>query len=119
MWTGPTDVLSFPEFDLRPGSCPRRRTQTRGRTYPLGTWCCPWSGWRPRPGVRPLRRRELAYLVTHSVLHLLGYDHLDEGAMKKQMRWREEAIVACWAWSGKTSEKENGLPQPVRAPASQ
>ena len=23
-------------------------------------------------------RRELAYLVVHSVLHLLGYDHLDE-----------------------------------------
>ena len=28
------------------------------------------------------KRRELAYLVTHSVLHLLGYDHLDEGPMK-------------------------------------
>ena len=40
------------------------------------------------------KRRELAYLVTHSVLHLLGYDHLDEGAMKKQMREREEAIMA-------------------------
>ena len=38
--------------------------------------------------------RELAYLVTHSVLHLLGYDHLDEGPMKAQMRGREEAIMA-------------------------
>ena len=40
------------------------------------------------------RQRELAYLVTHSMLHLLGYDHLDEGEMKKQMRGREEAIMA-------------------------
>ena len=40
------------------------------------------------------KRRELAYLVTHSVLHLLGYDHLDEGPMKAQMRGREEAIMA-------------------------
>ena len=40
------------------------------------------------------RRRELAYLVTHSVLHLLGYDHLDEGPMKEQMRAREEAVMA-------------------------
>ena len=40
------------------------------------------------------RRRELAYLVTHSVLHLLGYDHLDEGPMKAQMRGREEAVMA-------------------------
>ena len=32
--------------------------------------------------------------MTHSVLHLLGYDHLDEGPMKAQMRAREEAIMA-------------------------
>ena len=28
------------------------------------------------------------------MLHLLGYDHLDEGEMKRQMRGREEAILA-------------------------
>ena len=39
-------------------------------------------------------RRELGYLVVHSALHLLGYDHLDEGPMKAQMRAREEAILA-------------------------
>ena len=38
-------------------------------------------------------RREVAYLAVHSVLHLLGYDHLDEGPMKQQMRAREEAIL--------------------------
>ena len=40
------------------------------------------------------KRRELAYLTVHSVLHLLGYDHLDEGPQKAQMRAREEAIMA-------------------------
>lgn len=39
------------------------------------------------------RAREAAYLTVHSVLHLLGYDHVDEGEMKKQMRRREEAIL--------------------------
>ena len=39
-------------------------------------------------------RREVGYLTIHSVLHLLGYDHLDEGEQKKQMRVREEAIAA-------------------------
>jgi probable rRNA maturation factor len=40
--------------------------------------------------------RELGYLCVHSVLHLLGYDHMDgdEGPMKRQMRGREEAIMA-------------------------
>ena len=37
--------------------------------------------------------RELCYLAVHSALHLLGYDHLDEGPMKRQMRAREEAIL--------------------------
>ena len=34
--------------------------------------------------------RELSYLTVHSVLHLLGYDHMDEGPMKRQMRVHEE-----------------------------
>ena len=38
-------------------------------------------------------RREIAYLAVHSVLHLLGYDHMDEGPMKAQMRAREEVIL--------------------------
>ena len=38
-------------------------------------------------------QRELAYLAVHSTLHLLGYDHVDEGPMKAQMRGREEAIL--------------------------
>ena len=39
-------------------------------------------------------KRELGYLTIHSILHLLGYDHMDEGPMKKQMRAREEAICS-------------------------
>ena len=38
--------------------------------------------------------REVAFLTVHSMLHLLGYDHLDEGPMKAQMRQREEEIAA-------------------------
>ena len=40
---------------------------------------------------------ELSYLTVHSVLHLLGYDHTDEGARKKAMRAREKAIMALLA----------------------
>ena len=39
-------------------------------------------------------KREVGYLTIHSVLHLLGYDHLDEGPQKAQMRTREEAIAS-------------------------
>ena len=36
---------------------------------------------------------ELQYLTVHSVLHLLGYDHLDEGPMKAEMRAHEKDIM--------------------------
>ena len=36
---------------------------------------------------------ETAYLTVHSVLHLLGYDHIDEAEGKKKMREREKEIV--------------------------
>ncbi|MBW6408503.1 rRNA maturation RNase YbeY [Clostridium weizhouense] len=36
--------------------------------------------------------REAAYLVVHSILHLLGYDHMEEDD-KKVMRSREEDIL--------------------------
>ena len=37
-------------------------------------------------------KRECSYLVVHSVLHLLGYDHMEEED-KKKMRNREEEIL--------------------------
>ena len=37
--------------------------------------------------------REIRYLTVHSVLHLLGYDHLDEGEQKRRMRAREKEIM--------------------------
>ena len=94
----PTDVLSFPMFSLEAGNPPEN-----------------WDGYiDPESGLCPLGdmaisleraiaqakefghsiRREIGYLTIHSVLHLLGYDHLDEGPQKAQMRAREERIAS-------------------------
>ena len=92
----PTDVLSFPMFDLKPGDKPSQRDADPATgLVPLGDMCISFD----RAKVQAEEyghsdRRELAYLAVHSVLHLLGYDHLDEGPMKAQMREREEAILA-------------------------
>ena len=92
----PTDVLSFPEFDLRPGELPGVEDADPGTgLVPLGDMVISWEHVTAQAEeYGHSNRRELAYLVVHSVLHLLGYDHLDEGEEKARMREREEAILA-------------------------
>ena len=91
----PTDVLSFPEFDLTPGALPDGEDADPGSgLIPLGDMVISMERVAAQAEeYGHSRQRELAYLVTHSVLHLLGYDHLDEGPQKAQMRAREEAIL--------------------------
>ena len=92
----PTDVLSFPMFDLAPGEHPDEydADPETGRV-PLGDMCI--SVERAKAQAEEFGHsfeREICYLSVHSVLHLLGYDHMDEGEMKRQMRGREETIMA-------------------------
>jgi probable rRNA maturation factor len=37
-------------------------------------------------------KREIAYLVVHSMLHLLGYDHMEDDE-KREMRSREKEVI--------------------------
>ena len=91
----PTDVLSFPMFTLAPGEHPTKEDCDPGSgAVPLGDMCI--SVERARSQAQEFGHsfeREINYLAVHSVLHLLGYDHLDEGPMKAQMREHEEAIM--------------------------
>ena len=38
-------------------------------------------------------QREVGYLTVHSMLHLLGYDHVDGGLEAVHMREKEEAVM--------------------------
>ena len=91
-----TDVLSFPFSEQRPGAFDAQlceRDPESGRLL-LGDMMislerCALQGEEFGHGFE----REIRYLTVHSVLHLLGYDHVDEGKMKKQMRAREKEIM--------------------------
>ena len=93
----PTDVLSFPMFTLEPGNPPADWTDyidPESGLCPLGDMAI--SLERAVAQAKEFghsARREVGYLTIHSVLHLLGYDHLDEGPQKAQMRAREKEIV--------------------------
>lgn len=92
-----TDVLSFPMFQLEPGKLPedwKPYMDPDTDTCPLGDMAL--SLERAAQQAKDFghsARREIGYLTIHSMLHLLGYDHLDEGVQKAQMRKREEIIA--------------------------
>ena len=94
----PTDVLSFPMFTFEPGVLPEDWSEFKDpgtNAVPLGDMVI--SLERARAQAKEFGhsvKREVGYLTIHSMLHLLGYDHLDEGPQKKQMRGREEAIAS-------------------------
>ncbi len=93
----PTDVLSFPMFELTPGVPPADERELDPETglLPLGDIVISLErAMSQAEEFGHSTQRELAYLAVHSVLHLLGYDHMDEGEQKTQMRGREEAILS-------------------------
>ena len=93
----PTDVLSFPMFQLEAGNPPNDWMEYQDPAsglVPLGDMCISLERAIAQAAeFGHSTRREVGYLTIHSMLHLLGYDHLDEGEQKKQMRSREEAIA--------------------------
>jgi probable rRNA maturation factor len=70
---GPTDVLSFPMDELRPGS--------DGEDSPPGLLgdvvLCPQVAARQAVSAGHSTQEELLLLTTHGILHLLGYDHAE------------------------------------------
>ena len=94
----PTDVLSFPMFSLEAGNPP----QDWDNYIDPESGCCPLGDMaisleRAIAQAKEFghsMRREVGYLTIHSMLHLLGYDHLDEGAEKAKMRTKEEKIAS-------------------------
>ena len=93
----PTDVLSFPMFQLEPGNPPTDWVDYQDPAtglVPLGDMCISLERAKAQAAeFGHSVRREVGYLTIQSMLHLLGYDHLDEGVEKARMRAREEAIM--------------------------
>lgn len=82
----PTDVLSFPQFE-RDEEVPEI-----GPIYLGDVVICTDKAKAQAEEYGHSYERELIYLFTHSILHLLGYDHMKEDE-KKEMRFREEEIM--------------------------
>ena len=91
-----TDVLSFPMNELTPGAFDPDACEWDYETdrAMLGDMVISMERCAEQAGTYGHSfAHEVSYLTVHSVLHLLGYDHVDEGEDKRRMRAREKEIM--------------------------
>ena len=90
--TGPTDVLAFPVDQLIPGQIPT--TIANGQPLSLGDiFVCPTVVKQQVAELGVSLEDEMVLIVTHGILHLLGYDHNDP-ADAAVMTAREREFLA-------------------------
>ena len=81
-----TDVLSFPQFD------DLNDIPDFGEICLGDVVICKDRAEEQAEEFGHSFEREIIYLFTHSILHLLGYDHMEE-VEKQEMRAREEEVM--------------------------
>jgi probable rRNA maturation factor len=87
---GPTDVLSFPMDELRPG--------TDDMPTPAGLLgdivLCPQVAETQAVAAQHSTMDELVMLTTHGLLHLLGFDHAEPEEEREMFGLQRELITA-------------------------
>lgn len=87
---GPTDVLSFPMDELRPG--------TEDEFTPAGLLgdvvLCPQVAEVQAETAGHSTHDELLLLLTHGILHLLGFDHADEVEEREMFGIQRDILLA-------------------------
>ncbi len=86
---GPTDVLSFPMDELRPG--------TEESVTPAGLLgdivLCPQVALAQAHAAGHSLQEELLMLTTHGLLHLLGFDHADPEEEKEMFGLQQDILT--------------------------
>lgn len=86
---GPTDVLSFPMDELRPG--------TPSQPTPAGLLgdivVCPSVAARQAHTAGHSAEEEMLLLTTHGILHLLGYDHAEPEEEKEMFALQRQLLL--------------------------
>jgi probable rRNA maturation factor len=86
---GPTDVLSFPMDELRPG--------TEDQPTPAGLLgdivLCPQVAQAQAETAGHSVMEELLLLTTHGILHLLGFDHAEPEEEKEMFGIQRDILV--------------------------
>lgn len=94
---GPTDVLSFPMDELRPG-----RDGEEPVPGLLGDIVlCPTVAERQATEAGHTTHDELLMLTTHGILHLLGYDHAEPGEEQEMFALQRKLLLTFLSTRGR------------------
>lgn len=95
---GPTDVMSFPMDELRPG--------TEGST-PEGILgdvvLCPSVARAQASAAGHSVEDEILLLITHGILHLLGFDHAEPAEEREMFELQRTLLLTFLAHQGRTT----------------
>ncbi|MBW8171532.1 rRNA maturation RNase YbeY [Ornithinimicrobium sp. Arc0846-15] len=96
---GPTDVMSFPMDELRPGSHDQPSTEGILGDVVL----CSDVAAQQAAAAGHSVADELLLLTTHGILHLLGFDHADEAEEKEMFDLQRTLLLSYLAQRGRTT----------------
>ncbi|MDD7384195.1 MAG: rRNA maturation RNase YbeY [Actinomycetaceae bacterium] len=105
---GPTDVLSFPMDELRPA--PLTEEPEPGLLGDIVV--CPSVAARQALNAGHSTMDEILLLVTHGILHLLGYDHAEEN-QRKEMFDLQRHLLLMWLASRPGHDGDGHVPEPT------
>ncbi|AOZ72911.1 rRNA maturation RNase YbeY [Boudabousia tangfeifanii] len=87
---GPTDVMSFPMDELRPGTSLSPVTEgTLGDIV-----ICPQVAAKQAQAAHHAVIEEMLLLLTHGILHLLGYDHAEPEEEKEMFTLQRQLLLS-------------------------
>ncbi len=96
---GPTDVMSFPMDELRPG-----RDGEEPEEGVLGDIVlCPSVAAKQAAEAGHATEEELLLLTTHGILHLLGYDHAEPDEEREMFELQRQLLLTFLAGRGRTT----------------
>lgn len=94
---GPTDVMSFPMDELRPG-----RDGVEPQEGVLGDIVlCPTVAAKQAREAGHATEEELLLLTTHGILHLLGFDHAEPDEEKEMFELQRQLLLTFLATRGR------------------
>ena len=96
---GPTDVMSFPMDELRPG----REGEEPDEGVLGDIVLCPTVAARQAAEAGHATEEELLLLTTHGILHLLGYDHAEPDEEREMFELQRQLLLTFLAGRGRPS----------------